>query len=253
MEVLLARIYRSVVKRGDCVIDGGACGGLHTRPLARLVGNTGRVFAYEPNALDRLAEQMKAEGLADRVTYRQVGLGNVSGSGKFYRNISESARSSRMRPRDMAGHVEESIEMVRLDDEPIEGRLSFIKLDIEGGEFDCLHGADALLRAHSPVIVFENGRAWPATQFGYTMEEFFEFFRERRYHLADIFGRSLDPASWRDRSLAWYFVASTDLSDLREVEAIASRLVGELGGKGINLNEWADVVKSVDRFGELPS
>ena len=38
LEVLLSAIYHRIVRNGDTVIDGGANSGLHSMPLARLVG-----------------------------------------------------------------------------------------------------------------------------------------------------------------------------------------------------------------------
>ena len=241
------------IRDRDWVIDAGACGGLHTRPMSRLVGATGKVYAYEPNFTGRLAEQMRGQGLGENVNFRSVGLGNTTGRTAFYRHVKKSALSSLIRPKDLSDYVEEHIEIVRLDDEHIDGPLSFIKLDVEGGEFNCLRGADALLSKHAPLMIFENGRAWPAAQFGYTKEEFFEFFSRHRYHLTDIFGCPLNASSWRDPSLVWYFVATTEPSEIREIEMLGSQLLEELKAKGKTFGEWQEVAQSVTQFGKLAS
>ena len=41
--------FRSVLRRGDAVLDIGANFGFHTMLLSRLVGSTGRVIAFEPS------------------------------------------------------------------------------------------------------------------------------------------------------------------------------------------------------------
>jgi FkbM family methyltransferase len=253
MEILLARVCARFIKAGDWVIDAGACGGLHTRPMSRLVGTTGKVFAYEPNFTGRLAEQMRRQGLGENVEFRNVGLGNTTGRATFYRHIERSALSSLIRPADTTGYVEETINIVRLDDENIDGPLSFIKLDIEGGEFNCLRGAETLLSEHAPLIIFENGRAWPAAQFRYTKEEFFEFFGRHRYHLTDFFGSPLNASSWRDPSLVWYFVATTKPSEIQEIQSIGSLLLEEVKAQGKTISAWPEVRKSVTQFGKLSS
>lgn len=48
LERLIETIYRAIVHVGDICVGGGAAAGLHTIPLASLVGPTGRVIAVEP-------------------------------------------------------------------------------------------------------------------------------------------------------------------------------------------------------------
>ena len=47
-ETILKNVYTKLVMPGDWVIDGGAHTGMHTLPLATLVNESGRVFAFEP-------------------------------------------------------------------------------------------------------------------------------------------------------------------------------------------------------------
>ena len=44
------RLYRKIIKPGQTVLDIGANVGSHTLPFAKLVGNSGRVVAFEPTA-----------------------------------------------------------------------------------------------------------------------------------------------------------------------------------------------------------
>ena len=37
-------------------------------------------------------------------------------------------------------------------------KIHFIKIDVEGGEFEVLKGAKNLLKAHQPTIIFECGK-----------------------------------------------------------------------------------------------
>lgn len=48
LELRTLRLYRRLVQPGDTVLDVGANIGAHALPLARLVGASGRVVAFEP-------------------------------------------------------------------------------------------------------------------------------------------------------------------------------------------------------------
>ena len=44
----IVNLYRTIVKEGDVVLDCGAFIGLHTLQLSNLVGETGKVYSFEP-------------------------------------------------------------------------------------------------------------------------------------------------------------------------------------------------------------
>ena len=62
---LLSRVTRS----GDIVFDIGANIGLHTGLLSRLVGPTGRVYAFEPNPLLASCLERTVAGLSNARLY----------------------------------------------------------------------------------------------------------------------------------------------------------------------------------------
>jgi hypothetical protein len=87
-------------------------------------------------------------------------------------------------------------------------KLSFIKLDLEGGEFCALLGAKQVIASHSPIIVFENGLERTCQFWDYTREEFFQFFEDLEYDVYELFLRHLTPEEWRNRiGWPWYFIA----------------------------------------------
>jgi tRNA G37 N-methylase Trm5 len=47
-ELATLRLYDSILRPGDIVLDVGANIGAHTLPFARLVGKDARVYAFEP-------------------------------------------------------------------------------------------------------------------------------------------------------------------------------------------------------------
>ncbi|MBW6497723.1 MAG: FkbM family methyltransferase [Bacteroidales bacterium] len=67
------------------------------------------------------------------------------------------------------------VEIMRLDDIiPETLAIHFIKIDVEGGEFDVLKGARRIIKNHKPVIVFESGLG-ASEYYGVEPEELFSF------------------------------------------------------------------------------
>ncbi len=81
------------------------------------------------------------------------------------------------------------VKVRRLDQIVDENRyVKFIKLDIEGGEYHALLGAEGLVSRHRPVLVFENGWFEAANRFSYLLKDFLDFFIQNKYELIDILG-----------------------------------------------------------------
>ncbi len=53
LELATIRLLQRLVRAGNVVADVGANIGYHTLILSRLVGPSGKVFAFEPNPLSR--------------------------------------------------------------------------------------------------------------------------------------------------------------------------------------------------------
>jgi len=122
------------------------------------------------------------------------------------------------------------VRTVRLDG-LLEGALQpwrFIKLDLEGGEFHALQGAEQALARSHPVIVFENSREHAARAYGYDRYDYFSFFAGLSYRLYDLFGRPFRLEGWDDQGHPWYFIGVVaDGPDEVLVTGSLPRIVGE--------------------------
>ena len=158
-------LFRQFCRPGHYVVDVGAHIGTHTLALARLVGDRGRVFAFEPQ---RLVAQMPAANVAlnclTNVHTHQLGVGAENGTLQLpdidYSRKHNSGGVSLEAFAHPASdpHPKYRVTVVRLDDFYDQPRLDFIKIDVEGMEVDVLRGAAALIRRHKPVIYAENDR-----------------------------------------------------------------------------------------------
>lgn len=213
-EDMIAGLAAAVLRPGDLAVDGGAHRGLHTWAMAQLVGPTGRVLAVEP--LPHLAAALRpaaaARGLG-QVEVIEAALAERGGSAEFLwiRNA-EGYSGLRPRPYPVEPRTERiAVRTVRLDDVLDAAGAArpwrFAKLDLEGGEFRALEGAQAGIARWRPVVVFESGRAVAAEAYGYTAAQFFGLFARLDYRLLDLFGRRFGPAQWDARPLPFYFVA----------------------------------------------
>ena len=63
---------------------------------------------------------------------------------------------------------------------PADYRVDFIKLDVEGGEFDVLKGARRTLQRHRPHVIFEFGLG-ASDHYMVKPEEFFDFMEREDY------------------------------------------------------------------------
>lgn len=124
-----------LVKPGMTVYDVGAHTGYYTLALARLVGEKGRVFAFEPESrnVHYLRRHVQLNGLRN-VTIVQAAISDRHGLVGF-EDIYISAKSPYLVPTI-------SLDEFLASDHP---QPDFLKMDIEGAEWPALHGATAIL------------------------------------------------------------------------------------------------------------
>jgi FkbM family methyltransferase len=153
-----------LVKPSDVVFDVGANIGAHTLGLARSVGPTGGVFAFEPTdfAFDKLKRNLALNPeLQARTHPRQILLA-ASTAGDAPKEIFASwplEKDASVHPKHRGRPVTARNATVDTLDrfvarEGIE-RLNVIKIDVDGHELPVLQGGLAVLTKFRPVLVME--------------------------------------------------------------------------------------------------
>lgn len=154
----LSAILDLCIRCGDTVLDIGANIGLLTLKMARLVGSSGVVHAFEPNpsALNFLRQTL------DRNSYRNVvlhgyALGDEEGQLTLHvpgKNEGSATLLDRGKGRAGKHHT---VPVRRLDGENIDfSCVSFVKMDVEGFEPIVLKGfLQTLHRTPPAAIAFE--------------------------------------------------------------------------------------------------
>src|SRR5271157_2040622 len=164
-ELSMLRAYSSVIHPGDVVFDIGANIGAHTLHFARLVGPTGRVFAFEPTDYAtvkiRLNLAINPE-LARRVSLQQRFLvaDNAEALPASVAARWPVANDHDDLNEDHFGKLEKLVHAraVTADDfcetENLR-RLDFVKIDVDGHEYPVLRGFRRSLGRFRPRILIE--------------------------------------------------------------------------------------------------
>lgn len=134
-------------EHNDVVLDLGAFNGNSSIALSRLVGDQGKIYAFEPNPV---MQQILARNLAkmncSNVEIVPRGAGDKPDVLKF----TAQGAASRFDP---YGDVD--VQIGRVDDFVVERGLSkvdFIKLDVEGFEMPALRGSTSTIRKFRPKL-----------------------------------------------------------------------------------------------------
>ena len=148
-------VFRERLRPGMHVLDIGANIGYYTMLSASIVGSSGSVTAIEPNPDSaKLMEASRRANSFDNVTVLQVAAGRELGLLVLhgtYGNVMTSAAT------DAAALINSTtVPSFRIDDlVPPNKKIDFVKIDVEGAEYNALLGASELIKRCHPTIVSE--------------------------------------------------------------------------------------------------
>lgn len=154
-------LVKKEIRDGDVVLDIGANIGYYTLIFAKLVGEKGNVFAFEPDPTNfaLLKKNVEINGYQN-VILVQKAVSNKTEKTRLY--LSEDNKADHKIYDAHDGRQSIEIEAIRLDDyfKDYDGRIDFIKMDIEGAEASALQGALNLLKKNKNVKLVTE--FWPS-------------------------------------------------------------------------------------------
>jgi FkbM family methyltransferase len=188
-------IKRNLIKPGDVVIECGGHHGAQTILLSRWVGDDGKVIVVEPmpenlailkknialNELKNVIVVPKAAGdRSDHVKMRPDSNGSVAFDGKANNGL--------------------EVESVSLDDLAAELGIkpNFIKIDVEGFEYQILKGAQNTLAMTPAVFVEVHTLCLP--RYGYAFEDLWNLINPELYEISSQREDNEQPTLYTGRS-----------------------------------------------------
>lgn len=192
-EQIIERFSRNWVRPGHRALDVGAGIGRHFFPLAECVGPEGELIGFEPvQALSiRIEAEIGRREFGRNIRIETAAVSNKAGRAPFFEVTSAPALSGLRRRPELAADMqvrETETEVTTIDAVLGNDPVRFVKLDVQGGEFNAFRGATNTMLRSRPVFAFEDGRGSSAKSYGYTMAEFYDFFAGVEYQILDIFG-----------------------------------------------------------------
>jgi len=159
------KLYKKIVKKGDCILDIGANIGSHTLPLALNTGKSGKVFAIEPTeyAVTKLRKNINLnKDLSSNISVFQIMLvadenehlesGIYSSWPLFHdgKGIHPEHKGQLMETKGaVAMTLDQMVRQMHIN------TIDFIKLDVDGHEYSVLMGGKETLKTHTPIILME--------------------------------------------------------------------------------------------------
>ncbi|MBI3259966.1 MAG: FkbM family methyltransferase [Ignavibacteriae bacterium] len=171
---LTKKIMRKVITPTSNCIDVGCHKGEMLNHILKSAPN-GKHFAFEP--IPSLFKQLQYK-YSKSAAILPYALSDKKGTTTF-NYVKNAPAYSGINKRTYVVEnpdIEEiTVEMMRLDDcIPQDIPIHFIKIDVEGGEFGVLKGAERIINESKPIILFESGLG-ASDFYGTTAEDIFGF------------------------------------------------------------------------------
>ncbi len=193
------KLIPHAVQPGDNVIDIGANYGLYTYHLSKRVGDSGRVYAFEPipftfstlTAVAKLLRFKRVELIAKGCDEKEGEAAftiPIQDSGAIAAGLAHSARRDNERSGKEIHARYQKTKQIHCQVVTIDGYLadlksvSFIKCDIEGADAFALRGAQKTIEKHHPTIVCEIN-PWFLEGYHINVKDFLGFFMDRGYKM----------------------------------------------------------------------
>ena len=149
--------FPNLFRPGTAIVDAGCFDGENTIQFSQWCqGNYSKIYAFEPDEANyrRCEERLKAAGVPN-VELLQAGMGRVTGEGDFVGALDASSylkETISIRHNSPLTDLKHTTVKVCALDDVADVTIGLIKMDIEGAEFDALHGAEHVIQRDRPLL-----------------------------------------------------------------------------------------------------
>lgn len=170
-EVQTTFLFNDLVKQGMVVVDVGAHIGYYTILASKLVGNQGKVWAFEPepNNYENLIKNIKLNKAINVMPIRKA-VSDKDGIGRLF--VSEYLSGECSLVNIKKRHTRSvAVDTVILDN-TINQKIDVIKVDVDGNEMAVLAGAHNLLEQNKDILLFTEIWKIGLEEAGYSCEDY---------------------------------------------------------------------------------
>jgi len=154
-EIRLTKFFLKNIRAGDVFLDVGSNCGFYAILGGVLVGEKGRVYAFEPTP--KIFSLLKRNARDSKNIFPvEAAISNKSGEAELYLNpLYAVANSLVIKP--VAAYKTTKVKVITLDDYCSAQNIkpTFIKLDVEGAEYEAVLGGQKILAEAAPLISIE--------------------------------------------------------------------------------------------------
>jgi len=173
-------------------LDVGAHHGFYTLLAHKLImseGGKGEIHAFEPTDIHYGILEKNVDGLS-QITLNKKAVCGTSGKRTFYENIKGKSTIEKALFRDVPSSQDDiftsiEVDCTTLDEYCTEHHINptFIKIDVEGSEYEVLRGATHILTHGAPIISLE---AWSRPYDNHNHIKAIALLKEYGYHASQI-------------------------------------------------------------------
>ena len=195
-------LLREIISPGMTVIDVGANIGFYTAFMANIVGEKGRVYAFEPSPHN--FNLLKKYNNNNNVTLVQAAVGDTTGEIVLY--VSDKLNVDHQTYE--TDEIREKVNVLsyRLDDYLKNEKVDFIKMDIQGFEYQALLGMKNILRNNANIKVLMEFWPYGLIKAGSNVEKLLTFLHELDFQteLLERNGREKMPPIPKRNDFSYY-------------------------------------------------
>jgi FkbM family methyltransferase len=197
-EVPIQELFAQQLKAGHIFYDIGANVGFFSIIAAQLVGDTGKVYAFEPGEGNAQSIRHNAQlNNFSQIEVIEKAVSHTSGQGQLLlaKYSGGHALATADAPPDLAGKA--TVDLVSIDDLIAQNKIeppNFVKVDVEGAELDVLKGMTETIKTYQPTVIYEVDDG-DRTAYESKYRELANFFERLNYRVTQI-ENSYDTIDW---------------------------------------------------------